>query len=247
MASDPNHSRFLDELRRESDAVRKTTNEQHRPIEEVLRDMDRQLWSAFRWLEEALKHLEIIRPRVRHTFRLSGVLEIAAPQYERGFVSFRRRNIAGVDLLEHVDLFYRLANQAPVVLKVQAGSVTATEDRLRAAQLQFRYDAELNERRAVTAGTFTVAPEITSSVRFQPDYRRQHVEVTLNNIDRFESLVLDFGATAIDDSALEDLVHLMLGKSNRFLRRAPLAGLGARRHDDALASAAAHGASRSVA
>ena len=68
-----------------------------------------------------------------------------------------------------------------------------------------------------------------ATVRFVPDYRRQTVEVTMRNVDRFESVALEFQADAIEEPALEDLVRLILGEANTFLRRAPLAGIGAAR------------------
>src|SRR3982751_70812 len=199
MATELNPSGYLDQLRKQSEAARKSQGEENRPVEDTLREMDRQLWSTFRWLDEALRHLEVIRPRVQHTYQLMGVLSIKAPRYERGFISFRRRAMAGMDLLDHIQVFYRLTNEAPVVMKVQPGVASGIEDRLRAAQLPFRYDTELDEYRAVRAVIFTATPEITASLRLDPDYRRQRVEVTLSNIDRFESVVLDFAASALGE------------------------------------------------
>ena len=232
-------SRFLDQLRERSDAVRKHQTDTHRPIEDQLRDIDRRLWSAFRWLDEVLRHLEVIRPTVQHTFHIMGLLTIASPRYERGFISYRRKPVAGMELLEHVELFYRMTLDNPVLMKVQPGVASSIDERLRAAHLQFRYDTELDEHRLVRHGVFTIEPNITASVRIEPDYRRQRVDVTLRNVDRFESVILDFAANAINEAALEDLVHLMLGEGNQFLRRAPLAGMGGRRADAALAAAAA--------
>jgi hypothetical protein len=49
------------------------------------------------------------------------------------------------------------------------------------------------------------------------------VQVTLRNVDRFESVSLDFTPDKVDEAALEDLVKFMMGEPNGFLRRAPLA------------------------
>jgi hypothetical protein len=63
-------------------------------------------------------------------------------------------------------------------------------------------------------------------VRFVVDYDRGIVAATLCNVDRLEAVTLAFAADDIGEPALEDLVHLMLGEPNGFLRRAPLAGIG---------------------
>ena len=53
--------------------------------------------------------------------------------------------------------------------------------------------------------------------------KRQIIDVTLRNVDRFESVLLEFVPDRLDEAALEDLVRFMLGEENGFLRRAPLA------------------------
>jgi hypothetical protein len=52
----------------------------------------------------------------------------------------------------------------------------------------------------------------------------------LRNVDRFESVSLEFRADTVDESVLEDLIRFVLGEANTFLRRAPLTGVGPARH-----------------
>jgi hypothetical protein len=89
--------------------------------------------------------------------------------------------------------------------------------------MQFHYQTEQDEKKVVRYGLFHVQPAIAASVRFQPDYARQVIGVTLHNVDRFESVLLEFQPGKLDEAALEDLVKFMLGEANGFLRRAPLA------------------------
>jgi hypothetical protein len=228
MPDSPPKNTLLDRLRRQSDALRDEQGSARRPQEESIKEIDRRLWRAFKWLDEALSHLEVIRPHVAHDFAIPGVLTIASPRYDRGFISYRRKPLGGQDVLEHVELFYRLDGGAPMVLKVNPTSAGYTEERLRASHLAFEYQTEHDERHTVRAGRFTVTPAVTASVRFDPDYRRQVVGVTLRNVDRFESVCLEFDGEAINEEVLEDLIRFMLGEANTFLRRAPLAGLGRR-------------------
>ncbi len=214
---------LLDALRERSEALRAKDSEARKPVEEALKEIDRGLWKVFRWLDEALGHLEVIRPQVAHTFTLDTVMTIARPQFDRGFVSFRRRGLAGLEVLEHVEMFYRLEGAQPVVLRVNPAGAVSVEERLRAAALQFQYQTEQDEHRVVRHGVFQVQAAISASVRFQPDYHRQVVQVTLRNVDRFESVFLEFQPSKLDEAALEDLVKFMLGEPNGFLRRAPLA------------------------
>jgi hypothetical protein len=224
-----NKPSLLEQLRQRSDAAREQDVAARRPTRDDYRDVDRRLMAAFRWLDEALGHLEVIRPVVAHRFAIEPVLTIASPRYDRGFVSLRRHTYAGLELIEHIEMFYRMALAAPIRVKIQTGAAVAINERLRDAQLEFHYQVELDEARGQRCGIFTVKPAVTASVRFVPDYRRQVVEATLRNIDRLETVTLDFQPGAIDETAMEDLVHFMLGEPNTFLKRAPLAAVGAKR------------------
>ena len=55
---------LLDKLREKSDSLRAQDQAARKPMEEALKDIDRGLWRAFRWLDEAVGHLEVIRPEV---------------------------------------------------------------------------------------------------------------------------------------------------------------------------------------
>ena len=228
---------LLEVLRVQSAALRAQDSAARKPMEEALMDIDRGLWRAFRWLDEAVGHLEVIRPAVAHTFVLDKILTIVRPNFDRGFVSFRRRALAGLEVLEHVEMYYRLAGSVPIVVRVNPAAAIGVEERLRASTLQFAYHAEQDEKRVVRYGLFQVQPGISASVRMQPDYHRQVVLVTLRNVDRFESVQLEFVPDKLDVPALEDLVKFMMGEPNGFLRRAPLALIKAR-HDDVPAAVA---------
>jgi len=225
---------LLDTLRQKSESLRAQDQAARRPMEEALKDIDRILWRAFRWLDEALGHLEVIRPKVGHIFHLQNIITIEHPKFDRGFVSFRRRPLAGMEVLEHVEMFYRMEGPGPVVLRLNPAAAAGVEERLRASTLQFQYQTEQDEKRVVRNGLFQVQTGISASVRFQPDYHHQVVNVTLRNVDRFESVSMEFTPDKINEAALEDLLKFMMGEPNGFLRRAPLA-LFRRRQEEPLA------------
>ena len=228
---------LLEQLREKSAALRAHDVASRRPVEESLLDIDRRLWQAFRWLDEAIGHLEVIQPAVAHKFELGTVLTLDRPQFERGFVSFRRRALMGMEVLDYVEMFYRLTGPKPFILRVNPAAAAGVEERLRASTMEFQYQTEQDERKVTRYGLFHVQPTLTASVRFAPDYARRVVDVTLRNVDRFESVLLEFQPDRIDDATLEDLVKFMLGDANGFLRRAPLALIKPRRSEPLPAAA----------
>jgi hypothetical protein len=229
--ADPLKPTMLDQLRAKSDALRAQDQAARKPMEEALKDIDRCLWRTFRWLDEAMGHLEVIRPSVGHVFHIGNVLAIERPKFERGFVSFRRRALAGMEVLEHVEMFYRLEGPNALTLRVPPASASGVEANLRASTLPYQYQTEQDERRVVRYGLFQVQPVISASVRFEPDYHHQLIAVKLCNVDRFESVALEFAPDKMNEAALEDMLKFILGEPNGFLRRAPLALIRGRRDD----------------
>jgi hypothetical protein len=226
MSSNKPTGSLLDTLRAQSDAVRGQGDAALRPIGEAIREIDRRLWRAFKWLDEAIAHLEVIKPVVAHEFRADEFLTIASPKFDSGFLSFRRKALGVSEVIEHIEMFYKLTGDKPVIVKVPPAAVAAVEARLNACQLRFKYRTEVDSQRI---GVFTIEPAVVAMIRFVPDYKRQTVEVTMRNVDRFEAVALEFPAEAIEEPALEDMVRLIMGEANTFLRRAPLAGIGAAR------------------
>ena len=60
----------------------------------------------------------------------------------------------------------------------------------------------------IKAGVFTITPGVTASVRFDPDYRSQQIGVRLTNVDRFESVNLEFRPEQFVEAAFEDLIRM---------------------------------------
>ena len=220
-------------LRAQADAGRGRGEAARRAIEEAIREIDRRLWRAFKWLDEAVAHLEVIKPVVAHDFRVDDILSIPSPKFDSGFLSFRRKALGVSEVIEQIEFFYKLSGEKPIILKVPAAAVAGVESRLNACQLRFKYRTEVDVQRL---GIFTVEPTVVAMVSFVPDYKRQTVEVSMRNVDRFEAVTLEFTAEAIEEPALEDMVRFIMGEASTFLRRAPLAGIGAaRRTADAAA------------
>ena len=75
MTASPPKPSLLESLRERSDTVRNADQANRRPLGNALKDIDRRLLAAFRWLDEAQGHLEVIRPVVAHRFTIEPVLD----------------------------------------------------------------------------------------------------------------------------------------------------------------------------
>jgi hypothetical protein len=217
MSSPLSRPALIESLRTRADALRRDELARRHSTIELIRGVDRRLRTALRWLDEA----------VAHRFLLAGLMTLSGLHFVGGAVSGRRGRVAGEDVLELVELGYRLANEAPLRIVVPPGDARLAAEHLRASQLDYSYRPEGGPRGG-RSGVFTVAQAVTASVRLIPDFERGRVVVALVNVDRLESVSLEFTPDALGEAALEDLVRLILGDSDAFLKRAPLARVGRR-------------------
>ena len=73
---EPPKPSLLQQLRTQSDALRAQDTAARKPFEAAVQAIDSSLWRAFRWLDEALGHLEVIRPEGRAPVSAGQILTI---------------------------------------------------------------------------------------------------------------------------------------------------------------------------
>jgi hypothetical protein len=219
----PDRPSLLDELRTQYEAARQSTHD-HADVE-TFQAIDARLRKAFRWLEKAITYLDGLKPAIEHRFDLGHGLVFESPRFGHGSVGQHERRIVGFPVLDEINIYYDITASKPLSLEVAPGGVAPAEKALDDAGLQY------TSRRVEDAGgvirrcAITVPPAIPAAVSFHVDYQTGLVTVALANVDRLDRVTLEFHSTAIDESVLEDLIRLILGRDAAFLRRAPLAGL----------------------
>jgi hypothetical protein len=219
----PDHVSLLDELRSQYETARQSTP----PHVEVegFQAIDARLHKAFRWLEKAVAYLDGIKPPINHRFDLGHGFVFESPRFGHGYIGQHSSRIVGFPVLDEINIYYEIAAQKPLTIEVAPGGVTLVEKTLDAAALQYSSHRVEAADGTVRKCSFSVPPAIQAAVMFRVDYQTGQVTVTLVNVDRFDRTALVFPSTAIDEPVLEDLVRLILGRSDAFLRHAALAGI----------------------
>ena len=152
----------------------------------------------------------------------------AAPRFERGFVGHHEQRIVGFPVLDEINISYQIATAPLAPIEVAPGGVALVEKVLDDAGLQYTARRIEDQGGAVRKCAISVPAQILAAVAFRADYKTGLVQVSLVNVDRFDRVSLEFASRAIDEPALEDLVRLILGRSDAFLHRAPLWGIHGR-------------------
>ena len=224
-ASANDRGSLLNELRAQYETVHDSTDD--RGDVEGFEAIDKRLRKAFRWLEQAVTYLNGLKPPIDHRFDLGYGYAFDSPRFAHGSVAQHQRRIAGFPVLEEINLYYEISASKPLSIDVPPGWVSFAEKVLDAFGLQYTCRRVEEPDGSLSKCIFSVPPVIPARASFRVDYRTGLVTAALVNVDRLERVTLEFPSTAIDESVLEDLVRLILGRDSAFLRRAPLAGLHA--------------------
>jgi hypothetical protein len=214
---------LLDELRTQYEAARQTTQD-HANVESF-QAIDARLRKAFRWLEKAMTYLSGLKPPIDHQFDLGHGLVFESPRFGHGSVGQHEHRIVGFPVLDEINIYYEISAAKPVSLEVASGMYAVAEKALDQAGLQYTSRRVEASNGSVQKCSFTIPPAIPARVTFKVDYQTGLVTVALANVDRFDSVTLEFHSNEIEEPVLEDLVKLILGRDSAFLRRARVAGL----------------------
>ena len=225
MAKAP-RSFLLEQLRAQADAVAAKRLQQLKLSRELIERLDRSLHAVFEYFDEACRLLQVIHPPIDREYVLPDIARYEGLTFGRGNVTFRKQRLQERDVYDYVVVYYNLTGAAPPPFRVGIGHSPEIERALNAANIEFTCDTDSNVRGGATSNVIRIALGLRCELRFNPDFERERVVVTLRNVDRFEPVILDFQTEALDTQALDDLVNLMLGKPSQFLLRAPLRGFG---------------------
>jgi len=217
---------LLDELRLGYEAIQASSDD-HANVESF-QAIDARLREAFRWLEKAITYLSGLKPPIQHRFDLGYGYAFDSPRFASGSVGQHERRIRGFPVVEGIDVYYEISAAEPLSIDVVPGWVSFAEKTLDAFGLQYTCRRMEDPDGTLRKCIFSVPPVIPARVSFRVDYQTGIVTAALVNVDRLERVALEFSSTAIDESVLEDLVRLILGRDSAFLKRGRLAGLRGR-------------------
>jgi hypothetical protein len=217
-------SNLLNALREQADEVAARREQQRELSREVVDRVDQRLHLIFRYFDEACGLLQVIRPAVNRRFTLPEIVTYTDMSLDQAQVTFRKLKFQEREIYDYVVVYYSLAGPVPAPLRVASRNAAEVERSLLSANIEYRADRDTSIRGAATHNVIHVAPGLRCEVRFEPDFANERITVTLRNVDRLESALLEFQPDKLDAAALDDLVNLMLGKPSQFLLRAPLRG-----------------------
>jgi hypothetical protein len=215
---------LLEQLRAQADAVAAKRVQQLKLSTDAVDRVDHRMHAVFQYFDEACRLLQVISPPIERAFELPHIVRYEGLHLEKASVTFRRQRVLDRDVYDYVVVYYTLAGPPLPPLRLAMRRSPEVERALASAHIEFTADTDSSVQSGAGHNVIRFKPGLRCEVRFDPDFENARVVVTLRNVDRFEPVILDFEAAALDTEALDELANLMLAKPSQFLLRAPLRG-----------------------
>lgn len=177
------------------------------------------LGAAFRYLDELVKQLNIIKPPIPKEFIFPGNILFTGLQWADGAADFRMLPTATEDRL-YESLSVRLRIAAPRQLRFERDALGVEPMRklLHDYGIVFQLEEIKNKRNMIERALFTVPCEIRAGFLIKANYQAGTVLLRTRNLDRFGAMEFALQPEDIKQETLDELARLMLGEESRFLK-----------------------------
>lgn len=212
---------LLDRLRQQAQTVQGTNNP-GRAADEELRAfrLSASLGAAFRYLDDLIKQLNIIKPVVPKELALAGNIVFSGMGWVEGAADARMLPTATEDrLYETLTARFRLAAPRQLEAERDVLGVEPLRKLLHDANIVFRIEERKNQRSQVESALFSFPCEVKAGFLIRADYAANDLVLRTRNIDRFGMMEFRLQAGDLTQATLDELAQMMLGQENSFLKR----------------------------
>jgi len=210
---------LLDDLKKKADALQtqQLTQDQLRQADAEM--VDKALRQTFRYLDELLKQLAVIKPENASTFSLPALGDMKGLRFEESFVNYRTRREGGREVFDYVSLFIKWAGATNMtVVRDLPPAIEKLRRQLDEYNLKFDVKEDFNERRSITKATFSIPCRVRSDVEIKGLYGQGKLRIEAKNLLRFGADFFTVPAEDISEPVLEELARMLLGEPTGFRR-----------------------------
>jgi hypothetical protein len=172
---------------------------------------------TFQFLHELISQLNVLRPESPRGFDIETVGRFENLILDDFFLDSRKRKIGDKEYFDYVVLRFKHASDQ--VLEVKRDSAQLIErlrDFLLVANIKFDMQETKNERGFVLGATFKIPYIVRSEVMIQAKGDIAQLVFKIKNIERINSFELQFPASEISESMLDEFARYLVGKTNKF-------------------------------
>lgn len=212
-------SGLLARLKQQAESLQQGLEQHSLQQEAQAQHLNDAVGAAFRYLDELVKQLNIIKPDIPKEFVFPGNIVFAGMRWIEGAADFRKVATASEDRrFESASLRFRVAAEKKLVVDRQGASVEPFRKLLHDYGIAFAATEKTNERNVVESARFVFPCEIKTGFLLKADYERSRLVLRTRNIDRFGMMEFTLLPGDIRQDSLDELTKLFLGEPSRFMQ-----------------------------
>lgn len=178
--------------------------------------MSEALQRAFRYFDELVKQLNVLKPPYEKSCSFFGVVDFDEMHWEEGRADYRMEQVASEDrLFDQASLRYRLVAPKKFSVTRENPAMEKLRKALFDHGIVFTTDEQLNDRARVERTTFTFPCEIKAGLLLMGDAATGEVVLRTRNIERFGAMEYRTTPEVITTATLDELTLMILGKPSR--------------------------------
>jgi hypothetical protein len=209
---------LLDELKKQAETL-KVENRSSAAESLVLNTKltEAKMQQTFLFLSELIKQLNVLRPESSRGFDIETAGRFENLVLDDFFLDYRKRKIGDKDYFDHIILRFKHASDQVLEIKRDSQQlIDRLRDFLMVANLKFEMTEKKNDRGFVLHAEFKVPYVVRSEVIIQAKGDTAQLVFKVKNIERISSFELQFPASEISESMLDEFARYVVGKTNKF-------------------------------
>jgi hypothetical protein len=214
----PAASSLLARLKQQAESMQQGANQRDAELEARAQQLSASIGSAFRYLDDLVKQLNIIKPAIPKEFVFPGNITFAGMSWVDGAADFRMVPTATEDRrYESLTARFRIASPQQITVDRDAIGVEPLRKALHDYGIAFSIEEKHNARHQIERAHFSFPCEIKAGFLIKADYEAGYLLLRTRNIDRFGMMEFRLQAADLNQETLDELTQLFLGEKNRFL------------------------------
>lgn len=209
---------LLARLKQQAQSIQQDASQRDVTQDARARQLSAALGSAFHYLDDLVKQLNIVKPAIPRDFVFPGNIVFAGMSWVEGAADFRMVPSATEDRrYDSLTARFRIAAPQQIVVERDAIGIEPLRKALHDYSVVFSLEEKLNARQQAERGRFTIPCEIKGGFLIKADYAAGDLVLRTRNIDRFGMMEFRLRAEDLNQETLDELTKLFLGEKSRFL------------------------------
>ena len=214
----PAASSLLARLKQQAESLQQNTNQEDAEREVRASRLSDALGTAFHYLDDLVKQLNIIKPAIPREFVFPGNITFSGMSWVEGAADFRMIPTATDDRrYESLTARFRIAAPDKISVDRETLAIEPLRKLLHDYSIAFTVDEKYNARNQLEKAHFSFPCEIKAGFILKADYEAGNLLLRTRNVDRFGMMEFRMQPQNLNQETLDELTKLFLGEKSRFL------------------------------